>query len=148
MSNVTCTTHEKPTNINPFEQIERDIQGDMTETQIDNQSTVRMDKLLKKAIEDWLQTDEAKSKGYKSLAQFINKGARQLYEIESTPEDKPTHFVLPNMKDHRLTLDLDIYSDRNHCNMCDSEKCIHIEILNSDKTVKKYLKKYNIDQKS
>ena len=86
-------------------------------------------------------------KGYKPLVQFINKGARELYEKESTPQEKPTHFVLPNMKDHRLTLDLDIYSDKIHCNVCDSEKRIHIEIRNTDNIVKKYMKKYNIQPK-
>jgi len=142
MRNVTHATRQKFADLHPFEELENEL----TDTQIDNQSTVRMDKLLKIAIEEWLKTDDAKKKGYKSLAQFINKSARQLFEKESKDE-RPTHFVLPNMKDHRLTLDLDIYSDRVFCNMCETEKCIHIEILNSDKTVKKYIKKHNIEQK-
>ena len=143
MSQVTYATHDEP-NLHPFEQIE----SEMMDNQIDNQATVRIDKLLKTAIEEWLKTPESQKKGYKSLAQFINKAARELYDTESTPDEKPTHFVLPNMKDHRLTLDLDIYSDRTHCNICDSEKCIHVEILKTDSTVKKYLKKYNIGKKT
>jgi len=142
MQDVTYATHGL--NLHPFEAMELE----MVDPQNDNQATVRMDKILKTAIEKWLRTEEAKEKGYSSLASFVNKGARKLYEKESTPEERPTHFVLPNMKDHHLTLDLDIYEDKTHCNMCDSEKCIHIEILHTDSTVKKYMKKYNIQPKS
>ena len=141
MSNVTYATHSEK-NLRPFE----DIELALTDSQIDNQATVRIDKMLKIAIEQWLKTEDAQMKGYKSIAQFINKGARQLYEIEAVQET-PVHFVLPNMENHRLTLDVDIYSDHVHCNMCDNTKCIHIEILNTDSTVKKYLKKYNIKPK-
>ena len=113
----------------------------------DGQATVRMDRILKEQIESWLHTDDGRKKGYKSLAQFVNKGARDLYEKEATPIEKPTHFILPNLKEHNLTLDLDIYSDHVYCNMCGTDNCVHVKILHTDKVVKKYLKKYNITTK-
>jgi len=136
MSYVTHATHE---NLHPFE----DLEG-MSGLE-DGQATVRMDRYLKQQIEDWIKSEEGKRKGYKSLAQFVNKAARDMYEREATREEKPTHFILPNLKEHHLTLDLDIFHDRVYCNMCQTDNCIHVKILKTDRVVKRYLKKYNIE---
>ena len=139
MSNVTYATH--------FTQDldTKNIGGVTTvSTQVDSQATVRMDKILKQSIEEYLSTEDARKKGYKSLAQFVNKGSRDLLNKESQPQEKPTHFILPNLKDHNMTLDLDIYTDKVYCNMCESDHCVHVKVFDEDKDVKKYRKKYNL----
>lgn len=122
----------------------------------ENRVTVKCDKLVKESADAWVKDPKSNAKelGYYSLGDVVSKAVRDFMEKYPVTPEIPSHFILPNVKEHDMTLDFDVYDDKVICNMCNSETCIHIKKLNTDKIAKKYLaehyqkRKERRDQKS
>ena len=116
----------------------------MVPQRTDPQSKININAGLKDELVRWLETDQARRLGYQSQAQFATEAIRRLLQQMTVESNPSIHFILPNKDDHRLSLDLDILTDKIVCNMCDAENCIHVKTLYDDKYVKQQLKTHKI----
>ena len=110
----------------------------------ETQSKINIDSGLKDDLVKWLESNDAKKLGYHSQAQFATEAIRSLLQKVTTSKNKGIHFILPNIKESKLSLDLNINEEKVICNICDAENCIHVKILYQDKEVKKQIKNHNI----
>ena len=100
----------------------------------ENQKVVRMDRDLFEQLVKWLETDDAKKKGYHSKAPFINTAVRELLEKYSKPRFEHSNFhdnVLRLSDTHQPegTPFVEIFL-KNHqlfCDSCQSKSCEHIK---------------------
>jgi len=109
-----------------------------------SQSKVNIDGGLNDTLSKWLETSEAIKLGYHSKAQFVTEAVREYLTNLQRTEEKFMHLYWPNEKDERLTIDVDIYNTKAICNICKSDKCIHIQTLYTDKYIQKQLRKREI----
>lgn len=109
-----------------------------TETRV----AVKCDKIQKERAEEFIKTDIAKSMGIYYLSDFITLCVREGIEKYSKPPEIPLRLFISNNKDHLLDLDLDIYKDGIVCVKCNSKKCIHIDKIQTDKTVQRYIRNF------
>ena len=116
----------------------------MVPTRTETQSKINIEPGLKEDLVKWLESDEAKRLGFHSQAQFATEAIRTLLQKMTASKNKGVHFILPNIKESKLSLDLDISEDKVFCNICNAENCIHVKILYEDKQVKKQIKNHNI----
>jgi len=122
----------------------------------ENRVTVKCDKIVKEKAEDWLNDENSNANeiGLYSIGDIVSVAVREFLERNMIVPEIPSHFILPNLNEHDMTLDFDVYDQKVICNMCNSETCVHIKRLHSDKIVKKYLaehykkRKERRDQKS
>lgn len=110
----------------------------------ENRVTVKCDKILKLKADVWLRdpTSNAHELGFYSIGDIVSTALREFLENYMTTPEVPSHFILPNTEHHEMTLDFDVYEEKIICNMCDSETCIHIKKLQTDKIAKKYLQEH------
>ena len=115
-----------------------------TNTSKENRVTVKCDKIVKESAEEWLNepTSNAHLLGFYSMGDIVTKAMRDFMEKYPIPPEKPSHFYLPNLKDKKMSFDLDVYEKKIVCNVCTSETCIHIQTLDRDKIAKKYLNQH------
>ncbi|MDH3204395.1 MAG: hypothetical protein OEL81_06955 [Nitrosopumilus sp.] len=109
-----------------------------------NQAPVKIDKIIKEKIQEWVKTEQAHQLGFYSLAEFVTRASQEAFEKYVKPTDNPKRFFMPNNENHLLDLDLDFYlqSDKIVCVTCESENCVHIKTINTDRTVKKHIAKF------
>ncbi|MDH3361021.1 MAG: hypothetical protein OEL56_02440 [Nitrosopumilus sp.] len=109
-----------------------------------NQAPVKIDKILKEKIQEWVKTEQAHNLGFYSLAEFVTKASMEAFEKYAKTNDNPKRFFMPNNENHLLDLDLDFYleSGKVVCVTCESEDCIHIKTIQTDRVVKKHISKF------
>lgn len=124
-----------------IEQLKQDL---MANEDTINQAPVKIDKILKNKIQEWVKTEQAHELGFYSLAEFVTKVSQEAFEKYAVPTEIPKRFFIADNNDHLFDLDLDFYleSGKIICVTCGLEDCVHIKKMKTDKVIKKHVAKF------
>lgn len=116
-----------------------------------SQKTAKLDPDVLQKITDWIDTPEAKEKGFNSVARFLTIAASEL--LEKHQKKRFEHF---NFADNLIRLidnekpqgtpfvEIVLKSTNLLCRICESQNCIHIQESWNHPEIKKALKRKNV----
>ena len=113
----------------------------------DRQGTVRIDRDLLVKLEKWLESGNAKDKGFHSKAPFVNAAVRMLLEKYSKPRFEHMNFQenivrLIDNKKPKGTPYVELFLKRHTlmCSNCETDNCIHVRACWDNKKIRDRLK--------
>ena len=109
---------------------------------VETRVPVKCDKIQKEQAELFVKTETARAKGIYNLSDFITLCVREGLKKYAKDPETPYRLFIPNSKNHLLDLDLDIYKNEIVCAKCDSNSCVHIQSIQQDKQVQKYIRDF------
>lgn len=116
-----------------------------------SQKPIKIDSKIRDELEDWLETDEAKAKGYNSMARFATLAISK--ELQKVKKKRFEHF---NFADNLIRLidndkptgtpfiEIVLKNSQLFCRVCESRNCIHIEESWKHSEIKKALKRKDV----
>lgn len=116
-----------------------------------SQKNVKIDANIKKEIEEWLETSEAKARGFNSVARFISIAGSELLTKHKKIRFEHFNFaenvirLIDNEKPAGTPyIEIALKGELLFCRSCESKNCIHIMESWNNAQISKQLKRKNL----
>ena len=112
-----------------------------------NQTPVKIDKDLKKRLQEFVNSEEAQNMGFKHMSTFVNQAVRELLEKYDVNRFEHLNFedncirLIDNEKPKGSPfIELRLNGNTLYCDTCNQENCEHVDAAWSDSNIKDKLK--------